>query len=269
VGRIAHAIDLLPTLLAACEIPIPEERQVDGVNLLPLLRGDRAPETWPDRTLFMQWHRGDLPVRYRNYAVITQRHKLYRPHESQADELYDIEADPLERQSRAAEQPELVAALRSLYDDWLDEMASTRGLTSFDPLPIPVGTPHENPVLLTQNDWRILGEEGWNQDNLRGYWHLAVEQEGVYTFRVLFRSGLPSGMVHLHLSGETWTQPSKGGQADCTFADVHLQRGQTRLEAWLETEEPYPPAYFSRYVPVLYVDIEAVEFSASPTGQQL
>ncbi|MEZ4633721.1 MAG: sulfatase-like hydrolase/transferase [Caldilineaceae bacterium] len=87
VDRIAHPIDVLPTLLAACDLPMLEDLQIDGVNLLPILCNDVGPEAWPERSIFMQWHRGDLPVHYRNYAVITQRHKLYRPDETRPTNL--------------------------------------------------------------------------------------------------------------------------------------------------------------------------------------
>ncbi len=261
VDRIAHPIDIMPTLLAACNLPIPhpftDERTVDGVSLLPLLSGEVASEAWPDRAIYMQWHRGDLPIRYRNYAVITQQVKLYRPHEDQADELYALEADPLERTDLASEQPDLVEALRNQYDQWLDEMAATRGVSTFDPLPIPVGTAHENPVLLTQNDWRIIGEEGWNQHNLRGYWMLSVEQGGTYDILLRFGGDVPSGAVHLHLGEQELVQRTEAGQGQCLFSGIHLSPAQMRLEAWKQTDEPYPPAYFKRFVPALYVEVTA------------
>ncbi|GIV78517.1 MAG: arylsulfatase [Litorilinea sp.] len=256
VDRISHPIDVFPTLLAACGIPLPTDRAIDGVNLLPLLRGEQEPERWPERTIFMQWHRGDVPVRYRNYAVITQRHKLHRPHESQPDELYDLVADPYEKTDIAADHPELVAELRAQYDNWLDEMAATRGLGTFDPPPIPIGTRHENPVLLTQNDWRIIGEEGWNQDNLRGYWELTARQDGPYEVTVRFRRDVPPGVVHLRVDDREWATRAETGENVCTFPDLHFPSGRVRLEAWRQTDEPCPTALYKRFIPALYVQVK-------------
>src|SRR4029079_13604740 len=54
----AH-IDLLPTVVAACSAERPTGVALDGINLMPLLRGQQ--ESLPVRTLCVQWHRGDVP----------------------------------------------------------------------------------------------------------------------------------------------------------------------------------------------------------------
>ncbi|HMR78153.1 MAG TPA: hypothetical protein PKD61_23745, partial [Polyangiaceae bacterium] len=82
---------------------------------------------------------------------------------------------------------------------------------TFDPVPIAIGTPQENPVLLTQNDWRLLGEEGWNHNNLRGYWRLQAEQTGAYTATVRFRTDVPAGVVHLQVGEQRWVQRAAAG----------------------------------------------------------
>ena len=69
----AH-IDLAPTLLDLCRVAKPEAVKFDGLSLAPLMRG-QTPD-WPDRKLFFQWHRGDVPGRYRNSAVRSQDWKL-------------------------------------------------------------------------------------------------------------------------------------------------------------------------------------------------
>ena len=120
VDRVAAHIDLVPTLLEACDIPAGDEPKLDGRSLLPLLRGDRhAP--WPDRTLYFQWHRGDAPEPGRAFAARSQSFKLLRPEARAGNpqpplELYDIEHDPFEKHDLAASRPEVVAAM---YRDYL------------------------------------------------------------------------------------------------------------------------------------------------------
>src|SRR6185436_5288763 len=75
--RIAAHIDLLPTFLAAAGVELPTNKVFDGRNLLPLLT--QQAESWEDRTLFIQTHRGNRPVAAHNMAVITQQWKLVRP----------------------------------------------------------------------------------------------------------------------------------------------------------------------------------------------
>ena len=67
VHRIAAHIDITPTVLEACGLP--KADHLDGVSLWPLLTGKTKPADWPDRTLFFQWHRGNVPKRFRSFAA--------------------------------------------------------------------------------------------------------------------------------------------------------------------------------------------------------
>ena len=77
VDRIAAHIDITPTLLDACGVAAGTEPKLDGLSLLPLLRGEPVP-SWPDRTIYFQWHRGDEPDFGRAFAARSQRFKLLR-----------------------------------------------------------------------------------------------------------------------------------------------------------------------------------------------
>ena len=172
VDRIAAHIDLTPTLIEACGVPRPAGVAFDGKSLLPLLKGE-APD-WPDRTLFAQWHRGDVPERYRAFAARSQRYKLVRPEPAQRSpqpfektfELYDMEADPLEFHNIASEHPEVVDRLRAAYEKWFDDVSGTRG---YDPPRIALGAapgePHDpDPPGLA----RAAGRLGAEQPRLLG-----------------------------------------------------------------------------------------------------
>lgn len=71
-NRIAAHIDVTPTILEACGVTRPVRVRFDGVSLVPLL-GD-ASTGWPARTLFFQWHRGDVPEEGRAFAVRSERY---------------------------------------------------------------------------------------------------------------------------------------------------------------------------------------------------
>ena len=66
---------------------MPDDVHLDGVDLGETLRGGAAPAP---RRIYLQWHRGNTPERYRNYAVVTMQHKLYRSEPNKPDELYDL-----------------------------------------------------------------------------------------------------------------------------------------------------------------------------------
>ena len=144
IDHIAAHIDLLPTILEACGVRKSEEVKFDGRSLAPLLRGETI--AWPDRTLYFQWHRGDEPEPYRNCAALTPRYKLVN-----GKELYDLTEDPAEERDLAARHPDVVARLRKGYEAWFQDVSATRG---YAPPRIHLGTPHENPVTLTRQDWR-------------------------------------------------------------------------------------------------------------------
>ena len=59
-NRIVAHIDILPTLLEACSVPVPNGLRLDGKSFLPLLL--RKDVSWSDRNLVIQAHRGDKPV---------------------------------------------------------------------------------------------------------------------------------------------------------------------------------------------------------------
>src|SRR5690606_34212517 len=160
---------------------------IDGRSLVPLFQDDTA--GWPERTLVVQAHRGDVPAPYRNFAAIGARYKLVEGTgfvlEEGADvlppALYDIVADPGEQHDLAAGQPDEVARLRTAYDAWFADVTSTRG---FEPLAIAVGSEAEPSVTLTRQDWRAVGPtEGWGEDDL-GVWVVDVRHPGEYDIEV-------------------------------------------------------------------------------------
>jgi hypothetical protein len=227
---------------------------LDGKSLLPLLKGD-VPD-WPDRTLFAQWHRGDVPERYRAFAARSQRYKLVRPDQAQPPaqsqnqnqsqsqaprpalplektlELYDMEVDPLEMHNIAEQHPDIVDRLRAAYDRWFDDVGSTRG---YDPPRIALGAPEENPTVLTRQDWR--GPKGPLTPDVPGYWETDVARAGSYAITVHFAPKPLAPTVHLALRGVALTKELEPRTTDYTFAPVALTPGPSRLEAWLSHGE--------------------------------
>ncbi len=112
-----NGIDFYPTLLELAGVSVPENQQVDGVSLKPLLEGGRIAE----RPLF--WHyphygnQGGEP----SSIIMEDRWKLIHYHEDGRDELYDLVNDPGELNDLAKADPERTRAMRSRLDAWLHE----------------------------------------------------------------------------------------------------------------------------------------------------
>jgi arylsulfatase/arylsulfatase A len=229
---VAH-VDILPTVLEACGVPLADRPPLDGRSMLALLVG--AGEPWPERTLFAQWHRGNHPQRYRNFAAIRGRWKLLRgPAADAAHELYDLAADPAESRNVIEQHPEEAARLLAAYDAWFDDVCGDEN--RFAAQAIYVGSEHEDPVTLTRQDLRVEEEApAWHAS---GAWHLRVVREGTYRFAARFNRKLTQAAVAMLQIGDSQHRTNvEAGSTECTWAGVVLPEGPCRLSAALESAE--------------------------------
>ncbi len=233
VDRIAAHIDLAPTLLDACGVPAPAGVRFDGKSLLPLLTGIQT-AGWPDRTLYFQWHRGDEPERGRAFAARSQAYKLVRHQpppgapKVPALELYDMERDPLELHDIAKEHPDIVSKLHSDYKAWFKDVSSTRG---FGPVKIALGSPRENPTILTRQDWR--GPRADTPPHALGFWEVEVAKSGQFDITLHVTPRPFPSTAHVAFGTPKGEQALVTGQTECSFPGVELPAGPGRLEAWI------------------------------------
>jgi arylsulfatase A-like enzyme len=234
VDRIAAHIDLAPTLIDLCGVPKPARVKFDGVSLAPLLHGRQA--AWPDRVLFLQWHRGDAPERYRAFAARSQDWKLVQPlgagdkwDGKTAFQLYDMAHDPLELHDLAAQEPERVAKLKTAYDAWFSDVTGARDYTV--PARIFLGASQEDPVLLTRQDWRG-GGASWGPRGI-GYWEVNVVARTSCEIKLRFDALKTDGAATLSCGSVSARQAVKAGEAECVFRNIQLPVGPARLEAGL------------------------------------
>ncbi len=237
VDRIAAHIDVVPTLLEAAGVEPPSE-PFDGVSLWPLLSGATVPQDWPDRTIYLQNHRGDIPQVNRNASARDQRWKIVQPLGKATDpmppgaefELYDMSVDPGETNNLADEYPEIVAKMRQGYEEWFQDVSS-RG---FEPVRIHLGSPREPHATLSRFDWRGEYDERAEEDSL-GYWPVVIERPGRYDFVLRFPGPLPAaGWVHLSVGDVKVAKDVAAGSASCEFPGIELEAGPARLEGLVE-----------------------------------
>ena len=99
-----HHFDVYATAAAAAGVPLPTDREIDGVDLLPHVKGERTNP--PHRKLF--WRSGHYQV------VIADGWKLQVNDRIDGDWLFDLNTDPTEQRNLALREPARVAALRQL-----------------------------------------------------------------------------------------------------------------------------------------------------------
>jgi arylsulfatase A-like enzyme len=111
------ATDFSPTLLEACGLPARPRQHLDGMSIVPLLKGrefKRGPIYWH----YPHWgNQGGIPAS----AVRDGPWKLIRYYWKKSEELYHLEDDPGERNNLAASHPEKRAELSAILDRHLEE----------------------------------------------------------------------------------------------------------------------------------------------------
>ncbi len=108
-------LDIFATAAAAAGADLPTDRKIDGVNLLPYLRGERS--DLPHEHLF--WRVGGGA----GLVVRDSRYKLFRRKDGTV-ELYDLQNDIGEQNNLAKELPEVVERLSKALDAWNSELVS-------------------------------------------------------------------------------------------------------------------------------------------------
>jgi len=151
-GRVAHApagtIDLFPTVLRLAGVDVPNDRVIDGCDVMPVLASDapsphealfamsgpnlmtvrsgrwklhvKAPPKWP-KHLKSDWVDPRGPDGVTILAPYEQATPDDHPDVLTGDPaepmmLFDLEADPSEQHNVAKEHPEVVARLKGLFD---------------------------------------------------------------------------------------------------------------------------------------------------------
>jgi arylsulfatase/arylsulfatase A len=243
--RIAAHIDIMPTILDACDIDLPANLKIDGKSLLPLLKNQDV--DWPDRHIVIQAHRGDAPVRYNNFAIRNQRWKLLHASgfgketlEGRPNfELYDMLNDPLEMKNLVLEHPRTVEQLKLAYEEWFEDVSSTRP-NNYEPPRIQIGTPFENPVVLTRQDWR--SKDYWAAEEANGYWKLYVAQSGSYNVRICFDPIPKDGEAIIQFGDTSVKMPFTKDLKEILYQDLEIKRGNIDLQVLLKMpQKTYGP----------------------------
>lgn len=266
ISGLTQVQDLLPTLADLCGVPIPSA-PLDGISLEPVLRGrESAP---PDRTLIVNYSRQantdhpipDSPavVRREGAAVLWQRWRLL-----EGAALYDLESDPAQDDNVIARHPDVASRMTNALDKWW------QGVTPFANAvqPLFIGSPEENPVLLTACEWRDVFLDQQRQlrfgEQKNSYWHLEVMRPGWYRFalrRWPQESGrklcegcppsrvadgwleegvaLPITRARLLLDGRWQTRPVSPEDTEAVF-EIPLPAGPGILHTWFDDPRLQP-----------------------------
>jgi arylsulfatase A len=122
-SQVATSLDLYPTLIRLAGGMVPQDRVVDGVDVMPIFQGDTSFEREKDFYYYQgkvldAVRSGDWKLRISHY----QGHGN-PPNKERAPELYNLLLDPAEYHNRAEEFPEIVAELKKKMESFKIEGA--------------------------------------------------------------------------------------------------------------------------------------------------
>lgn len=232
----AMHIDLLPTLAEACGIKLPANLKVDGKSILRLLTGDVR--ELPERYVFMQHNRGNLPTKYKNGMVRNGPWKAVG-HKGTPDafELYNIDQDPGEKNDLASQNPDKVKAFVREYEAWFDdvtaELVRNRGM----PHPIELNPIQKIDYRFTWQDW--WGDKtGWRPNNY-GRWRITnpglIERFDVTVVPHRQHHGEAATMKFIW-QGKTVEKNFDNLPASVVLENVEISRGTGFMEAQLHSD---------------------------------
>jgi arylsulfatase A-like enzyme len=123
-GRVVDApvglIDLAPSIVEALALQVPDGHRFDG-RALPLREPDQFSEL-PEAPIF-----SETRVRGKYLQSVTLgRWKLIVDHRAERKSLYDLEADPGERNDLAASSPEIVETYTEMLANWTEDVWQKR-----------------------------------------------------------------------------------------------------------------------------------------------
>ncbi|MFY0713224.1 arylsulfatase [Seonamhaeicola sp. NFXS20] len=220
--------DILPTLVEFTGAKMPENLNIEGESLLPLLT--KKEETLPERIINRYWAR-TAPVHYRNVSTRKGEMKLVGVGKDEDGndkfELFNLNEDPYEQNDISAEHPALVEELKAEMDTWLNTMETSEHIVN-SPMPI-IGTVHENPVMLNQNDALFLKKEGVKKEFI--YWDVIVDEAKTFDITVHFDAPIATtGELELDLGSQTKTvKIEANGQTSFSFNNIELPKGKVTI----------------------------------------
>ncbi|MGQ1784561.1 MULTISPECIES: arylsulfatase [unclassified Saccharicrinis] len=196
----ASHFDIFPTIAALCGAKIPDDRKIDGVSLLPLLKEEQS--DLPERSICRYWTRRE-PQRYKNMMVRRGEHKFVGNCDQSSGieefELYNLANDPYEQNNIVNSNTKVAIQLKEELDTWLTDMQASPNIVHSPRMVI--GTEFENPVYLNLNDVHFTAHKDAEKEVV--YWETEIAQAGKYEINLYFKKVIEgNGEVQLKIGKE-------------------------------------------------------------------
>lgn len=237
IGNLIAHIDILPTLAELCGLNFTKPIDFDGKSLVPLLYN--KPANWKERTLFVETQRETSYEKGKASAVMNDEWRLVN-----LKELYNIKADPGQKNDVAAQYPEIVKQMTVSFQDYWERVSP--GDREYPK--VVVGTAYDKEIFLTTSD--VRNSNVWNHGGvaqgipvLNGSWHLQVAEAGLYEFEVrrwpkevkAFMRGIPK--VEKKVDAWIGNEPVSGLLYKAPFKELPLHFVSIRVNSFQDIKK--------------------------------
>lgn len=229
---LAGMVDVMPTVLDLCDVPMPSS--LDGRSLRPLLGGRNR---WSDdRSLIVQCPRNRYREEWQNASVKTQRWRLVG-----GDGLFDAEKDPGQVVNLVEQFPDVVDSLSGIYKRFWQSLPPAQDLLSRHVL----GDPRSIETRLNGMDW-YRGGSPWHQLHLtrarqNGVWAVDVIRDGRYRFELRWyprEAPTPIGAIAASVRvGDRYAQSKMSPDAAYAALELDLEAGEYDMETVFQLPE--------------------------------
>jgi arylsulfatase A len=244
IEQITADIDLFPTIMELCGLPMPRTLPQDGVSLASLLKGHG--DNWPDRMLFTFRSPAGKSDEIRG-AVRTQQWRAVKA--ARRWELYDMVRDPSQETDVAKDHPQVVARLGDAFEAVVKDVSKA----GFDPIPTHIGY-RDWPVVTLPGHEAFLepapkqgisykGNAGWANDWItnwtdtaaHAWWPLKVVRPGRFEVALLYICPKESlgAKLRVEIGGKTLTGTvEKEHNPDPIPSPDRVPRGEVYEKVW-------------------------------------
>ena len=214
IEQLSAHIDLLPTLADLCDISIPNETNLDGKSLAPLLRNKDA--KWNNRSIYNIHTEGEN--RMRPAAVRTEKYRMVVDYNGDA-QLFNMKEDPAQTTDIALMQPQILDSLKTDLENWFAEVSKD----AFKKPSIPVGFSEVPSTFLPAPEASLSGQlqfkggRGWANDYIINWsgnedtasWKLNIKEDKEYKIALQYNCSedFVGAVFEIDINGTTMNVP--------------------------------------------------------------
>ncbi len=213
---VAH-IDVVPTIMDLVNENVADNLKVDGISLVNILAGNH--DTGTERIYFDNYSLKTLrtPAPFPGGIARQGKWKMVN-----GDQLYDLESDVGEQHNLAERHPDILHSLKEAYLNYYKDVNKGK---PFQPLPIRIGYPQENPVRIQPHHGIAMGNVqflnpagrphptgvdgnhlgGWKENGDRVSWKLQSIKAADYTIGLKMRGKLDGCSLRITANDELIT----------------------------------------------------------------